>query len=383
MAANKKGTENDDRLNWRYQDKTYNELFKKWRKQSKDAHGFYYVDKSNELTYRDGFGFVKEYPEAVERNALLNVYNIIGVTIIIVALLDIFMYYVFPPLLSHVGVDIYYDRYSHDFYGNEWLVMIVYTIIEVLKRLLPFLYCYKKLKMPVKVMVPTKIINKPMFNIAVPMMLMVSGVSAAATGFYEQILGILHIIPREDIHLPQGTGEAIFCVIVNMLLIPAISEIYTRGTVMQLLRQFGDGMAVIFTAFLTAMITYNPHQFCYVFITALIIGYFTIRTGSVVTAVIMRIVTRTFAYAAYAIDTCLPAEIDGVVEMVFLFMCILIGLIIFIRFLFMYSDKLGMSLESRYLSLSEKLLTAFTCIPIVIGMTMMVIIILMRIKIAI
>ena len=383
MAENRNHTENDDRLNWRYQNKTYNELFKKWRKQSKDAHGFYYVDKSNELTYRDGFGFVKEYPEAVERNALLNVYNIIGVTMIIVALLDMIMYYVMPTFFAQMGFDIYYDTYTHDFYGNEWLVMIMYTIIEVLKRLLPFLYCYKKLKMPVRVMVPMQITNRPMFNVAVPMMLMVSGVSAAATGFYEQVLGVFHMVPREDIHLPEGKGELIFCIIVNMFLIPVISEIYTRGTVMQLLRQFGDGMAVIFTSFLTAMISYNPHQFCYVFMTSLIIGYFTLRTGSVVTAVIMRIVARVFAYTAYAIDTVLPAEIDGVVEMAFLFTCIMTGLIVFIRFLFKHSDKLGMSLESRYLSLSEKLLASFTCIPIVIGITMMVLIILMRIKIVI
>ncbi|MBQ8780393.1 MAG: CPBP family intramembrane metalloprotease [Oscillospiraceae bacterium] len=381
MAANRRQSEKDDRLNWRYQDKDYNELFKKWRKHSRDRHGFYYVDKSNELTYQDGFGFVKEYPEAVERNALMNVYNIIGVTMIIVALLDIVMYYVLPVLMAEMGIDIYYDMYTHDFYGNEWLVMLIYLAFEIMKRLLPFLYCYKKLKMPIKVMIPTRIANRPMFNIAVPMMLLVSGVCAAATGFYEQVLSGLHIAPREDVHLPQGTGEAIFCVIVNVLIIPAISEIYTRGTVMQLLRQFGDGTAVMFTAFLTAMISYNLHQFCYVFITSVVIGYFTIRTGSVITAVIMRIVTRAFAYTAFAIDTMLPPEIDGVVEMMFLFVCIMIGLIVFVGFLLKHSDKLGMSLDSRYLSFSEKILSAFTCVPIVIGATMMVIIILMRIKI--
>lgn len=381
MAANRRQSEKDDRLNWRYQDKDYNELFKKWRKQSRDRHGFYYVDKSNELTYQDGFGFVKEYPEAVERNALMNVYNIIGVTMIIVALLDIVMYYVLPVLMAEMGIDIYYDMYTHDFYGNEWLVMLIYLAFEILKRLLPFLYCYKKLKMPIKVMIPTRIANRPMFNISVPMMLLTAGVCAAATGFYEQVLNTLHIVPREDVHLPQGTGAAIFCIIVNVLIIPAISEIYTRGTVMQLLRQFGDGTAVMFTAFLTAMINYNLHQFCYVFVTSVVIGYFTIRTGSVITAVIMRIVTRAFAYTAFAIDTMLPPEIDGVVEMMFLFVCIMIGLIVFVRFLLKHSDKLGMSLDSRYLSFAEKILSAFTCVPIVIGATMMVIIILMRIKI--
>ena len=382
MAVNKKN-EKDDRLNWRYQDKTYNEQFKKWRKQSKDRHGFYYVDNSNELTYRDGFGFVKEYPEAVERNALLNVYNIIGVTMIMVALLEIGMYYVLPQLLAAAGADVYYDYYAHDFFGNEWLVMFMYLAIEILKRLLPFLYCYKKLKMPLKVMIPTTITNRQMFRIAVPVMLLVSGVCAAATGLYNEILGMLHIVPRESVHLPDDTGAMLFCLLVNVIIVPAISEIYTRGTVMQLMRQFGDGTAVLFTAFLTAMITYNPHQFCYVFVSSVVIGYFTLRTGSVITAVIMRIVTRSFAYISFAIDKYLPAEVDGVVQMAFLFVCIMIGLIFFIRFLLKHSDKLGMSLESRYLTISEKILTAFTCIPVVIGITMMVIIVLMRIKIAV
>lgn len=383
MAANKKNTEKDDRLNWRYQDKTYNELFKKWRRQSKGRHGFYYVENTNELTYRDGFGFVKEYPEAAERTALRNVYNILGVTMIIITLMDMLLYYVLPDFFSFIGADIYYDSYVHDFYGNEWLVLGMYFVIEVLKRLLPFLYCYKKLKMPVKVMVPTKISNMPMFRAAIPTMLLVSGVCAAATGVYEEVLGWFHIIPVEDIHFPQGTSETIVCIIMNVILVPVMSEIYTRGTVLQLLRQFGDGTAVIFSAFLTAMISYNPHQFCYVFISSLVIGYFTIRTGSVVTAVIMRICTRAFAYIAFSINKFLPSEINGVVEMAYLFACIMIGLVVFIRFLINHSDKLGMSLESRYLSFSEKVLTVFTCIPIVIGITMMIIIILARIKIQI
>ena len=50
----------DDHLNWRYQDKSYNESFKKWRKQNKDSTGFFYSNNPNELTYRDGFVFVKD-----------------------------------------------------------------------------------------------------------------------------------------------------------------------------------------------------------------------------------------------------------------------------------------------------------------------------------
>ena len=113
----------DDRLNWRYQDKTYNEMFKAWRKQRKDSIGFYYVSNPNELTYLDGYGFVTDYPEAAERNALRQVMNVVGVTMIILGVIDLLYKFAVPNLLSVFGADMYYDKYAKTFYGNEWLIL--------------------------------------------------------------------------------------------------------------------------------------------------------------------------------------------------------------------------------------------------------------------
>ena len=49
----------EDRLNWRYQDKAYNESYKQWRKRNKDSAGFYFAENPNQLTYQDGVGFIK------------------------------------------------------------------------------------------------------------------------------------------------------------------------------------------------------------------------------------------------------------------------------------------------------------------------------------
>ncbi|MDE5993021.1 MAG: hypothetical protein K2G87_08235, partial [Oscillospiraceae bacterium] len=72
----------DDRLNWRYQDKQYNESFKKWRKEKQNSVGFYFVAKPDRLTYQDGLGFINDYPEAREAKTFRKVLAILGVILI-------------------------------------------------------------------------------------------------------------------------------------------------------------------------------------------------------------------------------------------------------------------------------------------------------------
>ena len=154
----------DDRLNWRYQDKAYNEMFKAWRRQRRDSVGFYYVSKPNELTYLDGYGFVTDYPEAAERNALRKVMNVIGVTMMLLGIIDLLYKYAVPNLLATFGADIYFDKYTKTFYGNEWLILAIDVFFGVIKRLIPLLYVYKKMQMPIKVMIPTRITNRTLFK---------------------------------------------------------------------------------------------------------------------------------------------------------------------------------------------------------------------------
>ena len=379
MAVSRKN-ERDDQLNWRYQDKSYNELFKKWRKQSKDSHGFYYVDKSNELTYRDGYGFVKDYPEAAESNALSHVYSIIGVTMLLIAAVDIIRLYISPLLFRSLGFDVYYDYFTGEFYGNELLITVMYLFFELLKRFLPMLYCYKKLKMPLKVMIPTKIITRPLFRSAIPISLLTSGVCIALSAIYKLILGNAGLDSMQGIHLPKNPWVFAAAIIINVAVIPAASEIYTRGTVMQLLRQFGDGFAIVITSALTAMVAYDIKQFCYVFVTSVVIGYFTLRTGSIITAVVMRIVSKAFIYLVYCLNRYIGGELSGILIMMVLFLSIMVGLVVLISFMRKHSDKLGMSLKPRYLSFSRKMLSALTNIPVVIGTTTMIIITIINMK---
>ena len=373
MPSKQTANSDDDRLNWRYQDKTYNEMFKAWRKQRKDSIGFYYVSNPNELTYLDGYGFVTDYPEAAERNALRKVMNIIGVTMIMLGVIDFFYEYAVPNLLAAFGADIYFDKYTKIFYGNEWLILFVDTFFSIIKRLIPLAYVYKKLKMPIKVMIPTKITNKTLFKYAVPVMLLSAGLCSAVSGVYGEILSFCHIKKDKLFMMPESKAVLVLFLIVHIIIVPIISEIHTRGALLQLLRQFGDGFAIIVTASLTAMISYNLNTFFYMFISSLVIGYFTVRTGSVITAVLMRITARAVSYGIFLVDELANEEVEGLALMMVMFVTIAVGLICFIRLLCKHSDSFGLNFKSRYLGFSDKCGIVASSIPVVVGFTIILI----------
>ncbi len=379
VAVGKK-TEKEDQLNWRYQDKAYNEQFKKWRKQSRNSHGFYYVDNSNELTYRDGYGYVKKYPEAVESKALRHVYGVLGVIILFTVFIDVIRLYILPLLLEMLGVDIYYDYFTGRFYGNEWLITVIYIVFELFKRVFPMIYIYRKLKMPINVMLPVKIINPEMFTASIPVSMLVGGLCVSVSAIYEELLKIIGIGSLRVISLPDDPAVAVVMIAANVIILPTISELFFKGAVMQLLRQFGDGFAIIITSAMSALLLYNVHRFCYVFIAAVVCGYFTIRSGSVMTAVVMRIVCSGLLYAVYCIDFYIGGELSGIIIMMLLFISLITGVVAMIKFMTRHSDKLGMSLKPRYLSFSRKILEAFTCIPFVTGMMMIIIMIIINLR---
>ncbi len=363
----------DDRLNWRYQDKAYNEMFKAWRRQRRDSVGFYYVSKPNELTYLDGYGFVTDYPEAAERNALRKVMNVIGVTMMLLGVIDLLYKYAVPNLLAAFGADIYFDKYTKTFYGNEWLILAIDAFFNVIKRLIPLLYVYKKMQMPIKVMIPTRITNRTLFKYAVPVMLFAAGCCTSASGVYERILRFVGIEKDKLFDMPDSKAVLVFYLILHIVLIPIISEIHTRGALLQLLRQFGDGFAIVITALLTSLITYNLSTFCFVFVSSLVIGYFTVRTGSVITAILMRITMAAVSYGVFMIDELASEENSGLIVMTVMFVILAVGLVSFIKLLIDYSNNFSLNFKGRYLSFTDKCGIIASSIPVVVGSTIIII----------
>ncbi len=358
----------DDRINWRYQNKEYNESFKEWRRQKQNSVGFYFVEKPNQLTYQDKVGFIHDYPEAREAHAFRRVINIIGLILLYKVVFDIFSMYFLPVILERIGCNIHIAFFSGERYGDETFLMVYDIITQAAGRIIPIAILIRHLQMPFSVMLPLKITNKPMFRFSIPAILLVTGVCSLMSFFYEEILSFFNINSSRSLMVPTEMDNLLLFMI-QMIMVSVVSELCVHGVFLQFTRQFGDGTALIITSLINAFCTYDVTMMPFAFITTMVIGYFTIRTGSVITALTMRFIQRCFVYVLYFFDYIMDDRYGSTLLSMFFFVTVVAGLAGTVHFFCNYSDRFGILLKERYMSASSKILYAASSIPLIIWFT--------------
>ena len=366
----------EDRLNWRYQDKSYNESYKQWRKRNKDSAGFYFAENPNQLTYQDGVGFIKDAPEVHEAKALRRTLMVLGSVLLFRVFFDAFSVYFLPKLLSVMGFDISYDLFTNRRYGSENLLITIKFITDALSVIIPTVMLVIGFKLPFKVMLPMKIGNKPMFKVCVPNALLICGVCCCMSEIFQRLF---QITPAADrISLPESGFGWAYIIVTQIIIIPVISELCSGGIILQLMRQFGDGVALVLTSFITAAFSYDISQFLFYFAVAITIRYFTIRTGSVLAGAVMRLTLSVYTFGLFFVGYKTEASHGRTFSILYLFVTLIIGLVFTIRFLYRHSDCFGVTMRSRYMSFGRKMMWIITSVPIILWITAALIITLLN-----
>lgn len=85
--------------------------------------------------------------------------------------------------------------------------------------------------------------------------------------------------------IPSNIGEFLLLVLQAAIIPAVVEEVAIRGIVMPPLRKYGDRFAIIMSAIIFALMHSNMTQIPFAFVAGLVLGYFSISTGSVWTAV--------------------------------------------------------------------------------------------------
>ena len=100
--------------------------------------------------------------------------------------------------------------------------------------------------------------------------------------------GIIPVAPQSSPDTTDGVAMLLYAI--NGMILPAfIEEIVFRGAILQSLRRFGDGFALLTSSILFAVIHGNFVQAPYAFLMGLVIGYFVLRTGSLWTGIFIHL----------------------------------------------------------------------------------------------
>ena len=357
-AVHEKNSSDSRIASLKQQNKEYKEMYRKWRVDHKD-YGFFYSEDAGELAYRDGEGFITEYPYAAEKNALDGIQTVLADTLIIHTIFELAVIVLFSGLDFAVTDKIIYNSYGY-FLGDDTIALIIGYILCPLVRLAPLIYLIKKLKLPVKLIAPVKISNKPLFFESIPMAMLIYGIGMVFSGLSSFIFSIFGFHSDFTLWIPDSKFALVLSIILYAFIIPIISEVIHRGLFMQILRQFGDGYALLLTSMIAALTT-SGGKYMFTFVYSIVIGYFAMRTGSIMTAIAMRLVISNASYWLTYLKQTMPDNdkyltISFIIAALFL----LVGVSSIIAFSKKHSNKINLPIYAMYMSQRDKLICAVT-----------------------
>lgn len=143
-------------------------------------------------------------------------------------------------------------------------------------------------KVPANIALPLRKVKPDICMAAVGVSLGAIMVGIFMTNFFSVsfslVFGYQPISP--DMSMPQGIAPNILYFI-SIAILPAIlEEAMFRGAILQSLRRFGDGFALVVSAILFGIAHGNFIQAPYSIVFGLVVGYFTLYTGSLIPGMI-------------------------------------------------------------------------------------------------
>ena len=213
---------------------------------------------------------------------------------------------------------------------------------------------------------------------AIPAMTLSSIIVNAISLLIQSLLGIEFISGLEDLKMSGGTGFVIGAI--SMAVVPAIIEEFAvRGVVMQPLRRYGDGFAIIASAFIFSIMHGNMAQIPYTVVGGLYLGYLAIATGSIWPSIIVHFVNNMYSVVIMSVDSNFGTSATSVVSVAMIGLLIAMGVFGAVNFFSMnYKTKLGEGV--KILKTGKKIKELFINIPMVIAIVIMIFITLSSIQ---
>lgn len=282
-----------------YQSQTrpYREAFTKWRNHDKNKYGYRFVHDSREHTYIDGEGFADKQCKTAETKALHSCLQFLGLIMLIFLVLE---------QLSSLILILMYDR------GHiTWNYFSQRAQDYMVPSEQVFLYCGLKLfsiatiitisdmvlKLPRQVVIPHER-QKPAYLISGTSLILILTIILRIFDYgTSNLFAAVNIDSTYYSYIStDSTQSQILFFIFELILIPALTELFFRGMILQLFRQFGDNFAILISSLAAACCYHEMSKIFFIFILSMALGVFTVKSGSVFPAIAAKVLSLNLTY---------------------------------------------------------------------------------------
>lgn len=285
-------------------------------------------DKEPEFgyTYVQGLGFVSYSQAHKERSTLITCANAVGLTV----LLYLFLQMTIQPYVVWV-FRLFFPRiryFNAHLIAPDWLTQTVSAVCFITCSAIAYGMYVLFIRIPLRTALPLK---RPKLTIVVPAIfvcLAVSIIGTLASSSVGRVFGIFGLIPIMPAFSIPVTLNNFLLSLLNLCLLPAVLEEFIyRGVLMQSLRRFGDGFALVISAIIFSLMHLNFVQAPAALLMGLAIGYFVLRTGSLVTGIVIHFFNNLLALLQQILIARLPTQAAEVVSLGIVLVYLVLGLL--------------------------------------------------------
>lgn len=315
------------------QDEKYNKAYAKWRSDSYNTYAYRYVQDTREHSYVAGEGYLQNTADTAENISLRKCLGLIGVAMFVMLIFDAVNFFLAKTLNTHYtrNIVMFSDKQNNMTENIPLWFAVAFSAFSVAKYLAAILIVKLITKIPINVILPHTKNKTLMICNSVIIMLMVMVIGRIASFLISSFMGVIKIdsvyvfmMNSNDFHVK------IISVCLNCIVIPILSELFFRGMVLQLFRQFGDNFAILVSSLLCGFTFYDMAYIGYAICCSVILGLFTIRTGSIITPVLMHMFSSSCNYflSSIALHNTL---ISRIVEILICLLIVSLALIVYHR----------------------------------------------------
>lgn len=186
---------------------------------------------------------------------------------------------------------------------------------------------------------------------------------------FQAIMGVSFSSGMENISI-NSIGDFLLMTLFIAVVPAILEEVAIRGVLLQPLRRYGDGFAIVVSAVIFSLLHGNMVQIPYTVLAGIYFGYVAVATGSIWPSIILHFLNNLYSVISTTLNSNLSVELAGTLVFCLLGVIIVIGIVAIIKYKSMnYKVTLGKGVKT--LKLGEKIKNVFINIPMIIAILFM------------
>lgn len=316
-----------------------------------------YGPEDDEYTYVSGFGFVPTPPDVAERQAIRSRGNALGAAFLVYFLVLSFVPNVMMVFFSMIFSDVVITG-DGVFVAHPAVYELLSMVITIIAYLFPFLLIYRfSVKEKCRDAFPLRVRSRGIALLAIPICLAVTVIAMEATQMLAALSSAIGVPMTEELSIvPPTDTAALVLFYLRMTLLPAVmEEMVFRGVIFQSLRKFSDPMALFISAGLFSLAHMSVVKIPYTFLMGLCIGYFVMKTNSLLTGMAIHFVNNAYVLTKELIGSNVPAELLPIFQDISSIALIILGFVALLLLVNRYSGMFTLRPNSGYLRVYEQI----------------------------